>query len=198
MKTSLPFKSGTAVSPVILLRQLRRGFSLIELTIAIAMGVAISGMIMVMFRQQLAFIDVYRTQNFLSEEAPVISMHVSKLIGKADSFRLHDSLADVTAGKRSALGANSRVVVLNYRQPDGTTRTSVLSFENLGKSDSRYDDCNALYYYVVPTNGLLGDPQWYITKKPQDVVFTMEQGVLRMKLTGPAGEEVTYSGTMQL
>jgi hypothetical protein len=50
----------------------------------------------------------------------------------------------------------------------------------------------------VPTNGVLGNPQWSVTNKPDDVVFTMQQGVLRMTLTGPAGEEITYSGTMQL
>jgi hypothetical protein len=29
------------------------------------------------------------------------------------------------------------------------------------------------------------------------VEFVMEQGVLRMTLTGPAGERITFSGTMQ-
>lgn len=191
MKTPLPLKCGMGVPPVSLLRQSRRGFTLIELTIAMVMGIAISGMIMVLFNQQLAFVNVYRAQSFLSEEAPIISMHVGKLIGKADSFRLHDSLDDAKAGVRSALGAESPAVVLNFRQPDGTLRAAILSFEDRGDGD-------ALYYYVVPTNGVLGNPQWSVTNKPDDVVFTMQQGVLRMTLTGPAGEEITYSGTMQL
>ena len=54
-----------------------------------------------------------------------------------------------------------------------------------------------LYYYLVPTTGVLGAPQFSVTSKPTDVRFAIEQGVLRMRLTGPAGERITYSGIMQ-
>jgi type II secretory pathway pseudopilin PulG len=168
---------------------IRRGFTLIELTIAMVIGMAIGGMVMALFNQQLAFLRLYKTQSFLTEEAPVISMYVGKLLGKADRFRLHDSVADALAGTNPRLTA-SPVVVLNFRQPDGTMRASILSFEDRGTGP-------ALYYYVVPTTGVLGTPQWFVSNKPSNVVFTMEQGVLRMTLTGPAGEQITYSGTMQ-
>jgi hypothetical protein len=83
----------------------------------------------------------------------------------------------------------SPVVVLNFRQPDGLVRPGILAFENLGTGP-------ALYFYVVPTTGGLGAPQWYISKKPRDVAFTVETGILRMTLTGPNGESITYSGAM--
>lgn len=167
----------------------RRGFTLIELSIAMMMGLTTGAMVLALFNQQLAFLKIYQTQNFLAEEAPVISMYVSRLVGKADRFRLHDSVDDALANTNPRLTA-SPVVVLNYRQPDGVMRAAILSFEDRGSGP-------ALYYYVVPLNGLLGEPEWYITKKPLDVSFTMEQGVLRTTLTGPADEEITYSGTMQ-
>ena len=40
-------------------------------------------------------------------------------------------------------------------------------------------------------------PQWAVTKAPSNVAFAMSEGVLRMTLTGPNGEQITYSGTMQ-
>lgn len=169
--------------------RLRRGFTLIELTIAMMMGMAIGSMVIVLFNQQLAFLRIYKAQNFLTEEAPVISMYVSKLVGKADRFRLHDSVADALSGTNARLTA-SPVVLLNFRQPDGTVRASILSFEDLGTGP-------ALYYYVVPASGVLDTPQWFVSNKPEDVLFAMEQGVLRMMLVGPAGEQITYSGTMQ-
>jgi type II secretory pathway pseudopilin PulG len=166
-----------------------RGFTLIELTIAMMLGIAIGGMVISLFNQQLAFLNLYRTQSFLTEEAPLISLNVSRIVGKADRFRLHDSLADALSGSNPRL-TDSPVVALNFRQPDGTMRASILSFEDRG-------DGPALYYYVVPLTGVLGDPQWYVSNKPSNVRFTMEQGVLRMTLTGPAGEQIIYSGTMQ-
>lgn len=170
-------------------QRLRRGFSLVELSVAILMGLATGAMVLALFNQQLAFLKVFKTQSFLTEEAPIISMYVSRLVGKADRFRLHDSVTDALSGVRPRLTA-SPVVVLNFRQPDGTMRATILSFENRGGG-------NALYYYVVPVSGVLGAPQWAVTKSPARVSFTMEQGVLRMTLTGPNGEIITYSGTMQ-
>lgn len=171
------------------LHSVRRGFTLIELTIAMMLGLAISGMVITLFNQQLAFLTLYRSQSFLTEEAPLISLHVSRIVGKADRFRLHDSVEDALSGANPRL-TSSPVVALNFRQPDGTMRASLLSFEDRG-------DGPALYYYVVPVSGVLGEPQWFVSKKPTNVAFTLEQGVLRMTLTGPAGEQITYSGTMQ-
>jgi prepilin-type N-terminal cleavage/methylation domain-containing protein len=171
-------------------RHFRRGFTLIELSVSIMMGLATGTMVLALFNQQLAFLSIYKSQSFLTEEAPVISMYVSRLVGKADRFRLHDSVDDALSGINPRL-TDSPVVVLNFREPDGTMRATILSFENRGGG-------NALYYYVVPVSGVLGEPQWAVTKAPSNVVFSMQQGVLRMILTGPHGERITYSGTMQL
>lgn len=169
----------------VLKRARRRGFTLIELTIAIMMGLATGTMVLGLFNQQLAFLKIFKAQGFLAEEAPMISMYVSRLVGKADRFRLHDSVADALSGANPRL-TDSPVVVLNFRQPNGSMRATILAFEN-----------NALYYYVVPVTGVLGTPTWAVTRSPSNVVFKMEQGVLRMVITGPYQEEITYSGTMQ-
>jgi len=168
---------------------LRRGFTLVELSIVMMVGMLTGTLVISLFNQQLAFLKIYKAQNFLAQEAPIISMYVSRLVGKADRFRLHDTVADALAGLRPRLTA-SPVLVLNFRQPDGTMRASILSFENRGTGA-------ALYYYVVPLSGVLGAPQWFISSKPSNVRFTVDQGVLRMTLTGPAGEQIIYSGTMQ-
>jgi hypothetical protein len=170
-------------------RGIRRGFTLVELAIGMVIGMGTAVMMLALVNQQLAFLKIFRTQNFLTQEAPVISMYVSRLIGKADRFRLHDSVADALSGARPRLTA-SPVVVLNYRQPDGTMRATILSYENRGAG-------LALYYFVVPTSGVLGEPQWVVTKIPSNVVFAMVDGILRMTLTGPRGEQIIYSGTMQ-
>jgi prepilin-type N-terminal cleavage/methylation domain-containing protein len=174
---------------------LHRGFTLIELSIAMMLGLATGSMLMALFNQQLAFLKLYKSQNFLTDEAPIISMNVSRLIGKADRFGLYDTVGDAFSEKKSRMGDSSltplpRVVALVFRQVDGTNRKTIMSFENRGGR-------NGLYYYVVPTSGVLGDPQWAISKAPANVSFGIENGILRMTLTGPKREQITYSGTMQ-
>ncbi|MES2438426.1 MAG: hypothetical protein V4584_05150 [Verrucomicrobiota bacterium] len=171
------------------IKRASRGLTLIELSVAIMIGLATGTMVLALFNQQLAFLKLFRSQNFLTEEAPIISMYVSRLVGKSDRFRLHDSVEDALSGERPRL-TPSPVVVLNFRQPDGTMRATILAFEIGGATP-------ALNYYVVPANGVLGAPQWAVTKSPTNVTFAMEDGVLRMTLTGPKAEQITYSGTMQ-
>lgn len=167
----------------------RRGFTLIEMTIAIMMGLTTGAMVIALFNQQLSFLKIFKTQNFLTEEAPIISMYVSRLVGKADRFRLHDTVANALSGTNPHL-TESPVAVLNYKQPDGSIRATILSFEDRGSG-------KALYYYVVPVSGVLGAPEWAVTKAPSDVSFSVVTGILKMALTGPNGELITYSGTMQ-
>jgi prepilin-type N-terminal cleavage/methylation domain-containing protein len=166
----------------------KRGFTLIELSIGIMVGLMIGAMTLTMLNQQITFLKIFRAQSFLNEEAPIISHHVSKLFINAERYRLHASLEDAIAGDDPQL-TESPVVVLNFRQPDGTLRAGILSFEDRG-------DGNALYYYVVPLTGVLGDPEWAITTKPTNVSFFVESGIIRTRLTGPAGEVITFSGAM--
>lgn len=165
------------------------GFTLLELTIATFIGLAVASMTLTLVNQQFAFLRIYGAQSFLSEEAPIISGYVAKLIGQSSRYRLHNNITDATAGTNMVM-TNAPVIVLNFQQPDGTMKASILAFQNLGSG-------SALYYYIVPASGTLGSPQWAVTRKPTDVRFSIETGVLRMRLTGPAGEQVTYSGNMQ-
>ncbi len=166
----------------------KQGFTLLELTVAMLVGLTISAMLMALLNQQITFLKIFRAQSFLNEEAPIVSHHVSKLLLNAERFRLHASLEDALDGVNPRL-TDSPVVVLNFRQPDGTVRAGILSFEDRGDGD-------ALYYYVVPVSGVLGEPEWAITNKPTNVSFFVESGIIRTRLTGPAGEVITFSGAM--
>lgn len=173
-------------------RTVRGGMTLLEMALAMALGIAVAGMLMVLANQQFAFLNIFNRQTFLVEEAPMISMHVGRMAGKADHFSLHASVGDALAGSNPRLTA-SPVLLMTFRQPDGSSRSSILSFET--QSGRR-----VLNYYMVPVSAspTLGTPQWSVTRKAQDVSFSVEQGVLRMTLTGTAGERIIYSGTMQL
>lgn len=166
----------------------KRGFTLLELSVAMLVGMTIGALLLSMLNQQLSFLRIFRAQSFLNEEAPIISHHVSKLLLNAERFRLHASLEDALSGEDPQL-TDSPVVVLNFRQPDGTIRAGILSFEDRGSG-------NALYYYVVPLTGELGEPEWAVTNKPTNVAFFVESGIIRTRLTGPAGEVITFSGSM--
>lgn len=166
------------------------GYTLIEMTLAMTVGLAIAAMTLTLAMQQFAFLRIFRAQEFLVTEAPLVNNFVVKLVGQADGFRLHDSVQDAEDGVRPVLEGGS-VLVLRHRQADGVVRESALAFTDPGTG-------SGLYYYLVPANGIFGAPRWAVSKKPADVLFSIEEGVLRMRMSGPNGEELTYSGANQL
>jgi len=171
------------------LRKLRRAFTLVEMTIVLMMAMMIGAIVLSLFSQQMAFLRIFQAQNFITEEAPMISVYLNRLVGKADRYRLHTSLDEALTGVNPQT-TSSPVCVLNFRMPNGTMRAAILSFADLG-------DGPALYYYIVPEAGVLTGPQFAITSKADNVEFFMEQGILRTRLTGPQGEQLTYSGATQ-
>ncbi|MEK7950142.1 hypothetical protein [Luteolibacter soli] len=167
-----------------------RGYTLVELTLAMSVGIMISAIVMTLMRQQLNFLRIFRAQSFLVTEAPMLNNFVVKIIGNADSFRLYASVDDLVAGRAQVM-TNAPVIMLRFKEPNGTFRASVLSFENPGTG-------TGLYYRMVNTAGTLGTAQWSLSKRPSNVRFAIENGILRMVVSGPNGEEVTYSGAVQL
>lgn len=168
------------------LRRIHRGLTLIELSIAIMMGMATGSMLLVLFNQQLTFLDIYKRQNFLTEEAPIVSMHVSRLIGKANRFSLH-ATRDDALNNRNPFQQNTTMtaVRLVFRAPDGNQMVTVLAFDGATR---------ALEYYTRPPDlGL----KWVVTRAPRTVTFAMDEGVMLMTLTGTHDEQITYAGTMQ-
>ena len=171
------------------IRKLRRAFTLLEMTVVMMIGMMIGSIIIAIFNQQLAFLRIYQIQSFSTEEAPMISLYLNRLIGKADRFRLHNTLNEALSGTNPRIDP-SPICVLNFRQPDGDMRASIIAFEETA-------DGPRLNYYVVPESGTLGNPQWSISRRAANVEFYMEQGILRTMLTGPEGEQLIYSGSMQ-
>jgi type II secretory pathway pseudopilin PulG len=183
----------------------KRGFTLIELTIAMGIGIMTSSMLLVLFNQQTTFLNIYNRQNFITTEAPMINLFVSRLVGKSDSYRIFNSLNDANQDVSSPNLVNNtgKFISLDFRNPDGTVKTAILAFRG-ANIDPNETARNGLNYYIrgpwdpgSSTYGPLVAPDWTISTKPTDISFSLNRGILVMTVTGPAGEIITYSGSAQ-
>lgn len=168
----------------------RRGYTLVELSLAMVTGTMVAVMLLAMVNQQIAFLKIYNAQNFLTTEAPLISNYLSRVIGSADGYRLYESVEDLVDGSPPVM-TGAPVIMLRFKEPDGTFRASVLAFENPGSGQG-------LYYRMVSQAGVLGTPSWALSRRPSNVDFSIVQGILRVRIQGPNGEEIFYSGNQQL
>lgn len=156
-------------------------------------AIAISGMMMTIMQQQIAFHRVMRAQNFLVQEAPQINTAITSVLAQADAYRIHENLTDAISDA-NAVTADGKTLVLGFLNPDGTQQFGIISFETNG-------DGSYLGYYTLnplaPFPGE-GNPDWIISRQVTDATFFVENGVFRMQLLGPLGEIITYSGTPRL
>jgi hypothetical protein len=172
------------------LRRLRRGFTLLELSIGLLVGMMVGAISLTLLNQQTSFLRIFRAQDFLTSEAPLINNYLARVIANADGYRLHGSFENAVA-RTSPVLAGARAITLRFKQPTGGFREVILAQHNPGAG-------NGLYFYLVATDGTVGQPQFPVTKRVADTVFSVEEGILRVRIAGPNGEQIVYSGAQQL
>lgn len=172
---------------------LRRGFTLIELSIAMTLAIAIGGIMMTLVQQQISFHRIMRSQNFLVQEAPQINNSITHILARADAYRIHLDLTDAISDT-GAVTADGKALVVGFQNPDDSQSFGVIAFETIS------GDPVLGYYNLDPASPFpgAGNPTWVISRQVQDATFFVENGVFRAQLTGPAGETITYSGTPRL
>ncbi len=169
----------------------RRGFTLIEMTVTIIVGLMVAGMSLTLFNSQLASYQILNAQNFLVTEAPQINNTLNRIVSRANFFRMYASLGDATSGQNAVINGG-KVLALKFEDPSNAAASSfgVIAYDEVA------DDLN--YYHVSSMAELaIATPKWSITTQLSGAVFYVENGVLRVKLTGPNGEEIIYSATTQ-
>ncbi len=165
-----------------------QGFTLLEISMTFVIGVLIASVGLGLMNQTAHFYRAMQEQEFLNSDAPLISNIMSRFLDDADAYRLHTSLADALSDTNPTLdGANT--LALASKNPDGSTRFSIV---HMDKSNGSLD------YYYLEENGNSVNPAWSISRRVTDVNFKIELGILRMELTGPNNEQITYSGSMKL
>ncbi|MGB0991975.1 MAG: type II secretion system protein [Akkermansiaceae bacterium] len=167
---------------------LRSGFTLIEMTVAISAGMILAVMALTMFNQQLASFKILKTQDFLVREAPQINNSLGQIVSKANTFQMFTTLAHAENGSNPVV-TGGKVLALKFNEIDDSSSSyGVVAYDEAN---------NRLEYYHVESLAQLtsSSPRWSISRQVHDAQFFVENGVLRMTLTGPNGGEITYSTT---
>ena len=168
----------------------RRGSTLIELTIGMMVGMALAVASLSMVNQQLSFTRLTRDQAFLLEDCPMINNLLSRTLGRVDSYRIYSDLASAKAGGASLL-AGGNALLLVFRDSLSRLQYTIIAGETIAGRVR-------LGVYNSADGTAWGNaPDWVISQAAADVDFFIDNGVLRVRLTGPNGDQITYSGHTQ-
>ena len=160
------------------------GFTLMEMSAAMAVLVGLSSALVVMMQQHVTFLRLCRQQVFLTSEAPTIGNLLNRILNSADHYFVYPSKEEALGNGLPTL-ARGRAVKLFFKTASQTTECRVLSVEPISTGA-------ALRFYTPVSNTL--QSSWTVTSKIRSASFLCEEGILSVSLVGPNNEAVTYYG----
>ena len=166
----------------------KSGFTLVEMTVVIVFGMALSAAGLLLLNQQVHTARVFNQQDFILTEAPQINNSLVSLLEKADAIQLYPDFNSAIAGTNPVL-TDAKTLVAAFRNFDNTTTFGIISLETVAgvpRLDYYFYDRNQ----AAPTQG---DPSWTLSRKIVDADFSLNNGLFQATLTGPQTEQITYT-----
>ncbi|MBL9152591.1 MAG: hypothetical protein JNK37_08910 [Verrucomicrobiales bacterium] len=170
-------------------KQSRRGFSLTEAAMGMMLLLGVAGTTVAMTGQHVQLMNTLNSYSFLRDEAPSINILLSRLLQRADSYRIYPDKASAFSGS-GAVTTGGTAVGLRFRNPDGTFAEAVVVYEPSGARIG-------LNLYNRTALGWGGSPDWTISSRPSAVQFSNSSGVLLIRVTGPDQDQITYVGSSE-
>jgi hypothetical protein len=167
-------------------RRKQSGMTLVELTVYMAMALALSAALLMMLQSHFTFMRMLSSMAFLRDDAPQMNTMLTGILGQADSYRIYGSAIDAKAAT-NAVNTGGTAVRLRFRNPNGTFSEGIVDFSVIaGEPQLGYYNFNGAWS---------ASPDWLISQQPTAVDFDDTSGILLVTLTGPFGEQITYAGT---
>jgi len=191
------------------IRPIRKGFTLMELTVVLVIGLMIAGVTTSLFTQQMSMFTILKGQNFMLRDAPKINGLLNNIITRADAIKMYANTADAKAGANSAT-TGATVIALKFQGSSiiagGATLSesyAVIAFDSATGTLNYYGNLASLAALPATPDWQLYQwqlsewqlPDWRLADQVQPIEFSITNGVLRIQLTGPHGGEMTYSTT---
>jgi prepilin-type N-terminal cleavage/methylation domain-containing protein len=164
---------------------INRGFTLLEMSVALAVALALSISLISLLQQHVSFVRLINRQTFLVAEAPSIGDLLVRIMNRSDHFFVYATRDDALSGGQPVLGAG-QAVGLFFKGVTGERRLRVLAIE------PRPEGGSALLCYAPVTGG--ETTSWTVSTRISSGEFRSADGILGITINGPAGEQVTYWG----
>lgn len=164
----------------------RTGFTLIEVSTAMSLMVILSGVLVMMLQQHLSFMSMTAKQSFLVQQAPQIGNILGRIFQQADHYFVYGS-RDAALEGADPIIQNGRAVCLFFKTAIQTTQERMIAAELTD------DGRTSLRFYAPQPDGT--ETSWTICRNLQGASFSADEGILKVTLIGPNGEEITYCGS---
>ena len=135
------------------------GFTLIELALVIGISVLVASIgLMAWFKADILMVNQASKFKFLSQDAPIIGLLLTRTIGNAEDYRIYASGSDARSTNGTPV-LTGQAVRLWMRQPNSTFRQAVVSFET--PTSGPFSGHSGIYFFLADDTGpFSATPNW--------------------------------------
>jgi hypothetical protein len=160
------------------------GFTLVEMSAAMAVLMGLSCALVAMMQQHVSFLQLCQQQVFLTSEAPKIGNLLNRILNSVDHYFVYATKEEALGGGQPTLSQGA-AVKLFFKTATQTTETRVLSVDPTPTGA-------ALRFHNPAINS--PETSWTVSSKIRSASFVCDEGILSLLLIGPNSEQVTYYG----
>jgi hypothetical protein len=155
------------------------GFTLIELALVTGISVLVASGLIGIFKAHIQMVNQASKFKFLSQDAPIIGLLLTRTIGNAEDYRIYASGSDARSTNGTPV-LTGQAVRLWMRQPNSTFRQAVVSFETINGHSGIY-----VFLTDVSTGTFSATPNWELAGgQLTNSTFDANSGVLLVTLNG--------------
>jgi hypothetical protein len=169
------------------------GYTLLEMSFAMVLLIGLGLSLLLMLNTHVEFMNWSRRQSFVARELPKISNLLGRLLNQADHFFIYENADDLT-NPEAIPSLNGIAVKLFFNIPDGGVpkELHLVSLQNDTYRELRVLDGQDGSSWSL-ASGYSATASLDATGL-QAADFSLEDGLLRVTLRGPVGEEVHFYG----
>jgi prepilin-type N-terminal cleavage/methylation domain-containing protein len=162
------------------------GFTLIELALVMGISVLVASGLIGLAKADIQMLNQASKFKFLSQDAPIIGLLLTRTIGNAEDYRIYPSRAAAASDTGRVL--SGAAVRLWMAQPYSTSspqdstkwfQQAILSFETINGHQGIY------FFLADPTGAFPATPNWELAGgQLTNAIFDANSGVLLVTLNG--------------
>ena len=171
----------------------RAGFTLVEMSLAMVLIMGLGLSLLIMLNSHLQFMEWARRQSFVARETPRITNLLGRLLNQADHFFIYESEAALgNASATPSLSGSAVKLFFNTPEGGGAREQHLVLTQSADSTLLRLIDAqDDSGWTVAAGHPAAGDLE---AIGLQNASFALDQGLLRVTLLGPSGEQVHFYG----
>jgi hypothetical protein len=176
-----------------------RAYSLIEISLAVAIILAIASSLAVLLNDTFQFMRRIDENSFFTKDAVQINHLISRVLNKADEIDVYSGNLNANATFSATAGVmTGNILRMTFTNHGDGAPMSCLYIGMIGNPAMPETLRLGVFYRNDASQSVGGTPDWILSRRVDTVTFDRSLGILSIRLTGTGASRptITFGGKL--